>query len=215
MWLLMLFTLNFAVIALVYVLLVSWMLPLNHATVQLQVIRYNCFYSLRQIRLEKELKSLLWKIDYAEIVLRRSDSGYSVTMDDNISKASEVEKPFALSYNACQLPSRSADEGSKSRKCLTEKKNRTDSQTNKKTDRQTNRKEDRQTDIQTDRQTRIKGQTESMVERHKVGLLLIFKDNLYVVSLFYRKVTVKHRCCWNRLEMVTVPAIPPASAFLR
>ena len=51
-----------------------------------------CF-SLRQIRLEKELKSLLWKIDYSEIMIKRSDSGYSVTTEDNLGLATEIQVP--------------------------------------------------------------------------------------------------------------------------
>lgn len=48
------------------------------------------------MRLEKELKSLLWKIEYSEIVLRRTDSGYSVTMDDGLAMENEVEKKHLL-----------------------------------------------------------------------------------------------------------------------
>lgn len=49
-----------------------------------------CFF-LRQIRLEKELKSLLWKIDYSEIMIKRSDSGYSMAADDNLGLAMEIQ----------------------------------------------------------------------------------------------------------------------------
>lgn len=60
------------------------------------------FFFLRQIRLEKELKSLLWKINYSEIMIKRSDSGYSMTTDDNLGFAKEIEvgTPLAVSYNA-------------------------------------------------------------------------------------------------------------------
>jgi len=41
--------------------------------------------------LEKELKSLLWKIDYSEIMIKRSDSGYSMEADDNLGLAMEIQ----------------------------------------------------------------------------------------------------------------------------
>ena len=40
------------------------------------------FIFLRQIRLEKELKSLLWKINYEEIALKRSHTGPAAFTDD-------------------------------------------------------------------------------------------------------------------------------------
>ena len=50
-----------------------------------------CILFLRQIRLEKELKSLLWKIDYSEIMIKRSDSSYSMAADDNLGLAMEIQ----------------------------------------------------------------------------------------------------------------------------
>ena len=49
------------------------------------------YFFHRQIRLEKELKSLLWKIDYSEIMIKRSDSGYSMTADDNLGLEMEIQ----------------------------------------------------------------------------------------------------------------------------
>lgn len=50
-----------------------------------------CVSKIRQIRLEKELKSLLWKIDYSEIMIKRSDSGYLMT-EDNLGLATEIQE---------------------------------------------------------------------------------------------------------------------------
>lgn len=50
-----------------------------------RLLKINLHLSLffcRQIRLERELKSLLWKIDYSEIVLGRSDLEYFGTQSE-------------------------------------------------------------------------------------------------------------------------------------
>lgn len=55
------------------------------------------FIFLRQIRLEKELKSLLWKINYEEIALKRSHIGPAAFTDDehfDLPKDTEVHAFF-------------------------------------------------------------------------------------------------------------------------